>query len=350
MARGQASELGARKAAVLRAVVEEYIRTGEPVGSETVVDRSDLSVSPATIRNEMAALEELGYLSHPHTSAGRAPTDLAYRHYVDSLRSRVRLRETQRRAIAHFFERTAHDMEEVLIGATRLLSQLTQYAGLAVPPSSFEDRIVRAEIIGLGSTLLLLVVGHHGHVYKATLDRGEIADDTIAVVGERLTSVGDLTLAQAAERFGALAAEAGGEDGALLVSVAAAFGELSHRSDSEEIVVGGMGNLAAEVAMWRRDTLQRLFEAVEQESRVLRLLLEVSPADEVAVTIGAEHPATQMLDAAVVAAPYRAGGISLGAIGVMGPTRMDYLTTMSAVRAVARRLSELATALEGPIS
>ncbi|MDP9341046.1 MAG: heat-inducible transcriptional repressor HrcA [Actinomycetota bacterium] len=351
MARAQPSELGARKAAVLRAVVEEYIRTGEPVGSETVVERYSLNVSPATIRNEMSALEELGYLHHPHTSAGRTPTDLGYRHYVDSLRSRVRLRETQRRAIAQFFERTAHDMEEVLIGATRLLSQLTQYAGLAVPPSSFEDRIARAELIQLGSVMLILVVGHHGRVYKAVLDRGDLAEDTISAAGDRLSGLHDLTLAQAAERLRSLASrEASAHHRGLIAAVAGAFEELAHRSESEEIVVGGMGNLAAEVAMWRRDTLQRLFEAVEQESRVLRLLLEVSPAEEVAVTIGAEHPATQMLEAAVVAAPYGVEGASLGTIGVMGPTRMDYLSTMSAVRAVARRLSELATALERPIS
>jgi heat-inducible transcriptional repressor len=350
MARAQPSELGPRKAAVLRAVVEEYIRTGEPVGSETVVERYSLNVSPATIRNEMSALEELGYLHHPHPSAGRIPTDLGYRHYVDSLRSRVRLRETQRRAIGRFFERTARDMEEVLIGATRLLSQLTQYAGLAVPSSSFEDRIARAELIQLGSVVLILVVGHHGRVYKGVLDRGDLPEGTIAAVGERLSGLHDMTLAQAAERLRGLSRDASGDQRGLVAAVAAAFDELAHRSESEEIVVGGMGNLAAEVAMWRRDTLQRLFEAVEQESRVLRLLLEVSPAEEVAVTIGAEHPATKMLEAAVVAAPYGVEGLSLGTIGVMGPTRMDYLSTMSAVRTVARRLSELATALERPIS
>src|SRR5439155_10488258 len=120
--------------------------------------------------NDTSALEELGYFNHPHTSAGRTPTYLGYRHFVDSLRSRIRLRETQRRAIDQFFERTAHDMEEVLIGATRLLSQLTQYAGLAVPSSSFEDRIARAELIELGSVVLILVVGHHGRVSQAVLD------------------------------------------------------------------------------------------------------------------------------------------------------------------------------------
>src|SRR5881396_2430748 len=140
-------ELGQRKAAVLHAIVEEYVRTGEPVGSETIAEHAGIGVSSATIRNEMAALEELGYLSHPHTSAGRIPTHLGYRELVDSLPPRSFLREAQRRAITRFFERAARDLEEVLVGATRLLSQLTQYAGLAIPPLSTEDRIVRAELI-----------------------------------------------------------------------------------------------------------------------------------------------------------------------------------------------------------
>src|SRR2546427_6109930 len=106
-------ELGARKAAVLRAVVEEYVRSGEPVGSETIAEQAGLGVSSATIRNEMAALEELGYLRHPHTSAGRIPTDLGYRFYVDSLPARGKLREAQRRAIAGYFAEAIVDLEEV---------------------------------------------------------------------------------------------------------------------------------------------------------------------------------------------------------------------------------------------
>ena len=133
-------ELGARKLAVLRAIIEEYVRSGEPVGSETIADRTGLGVSSATIRNEMAALEELGFLSHPHTSAGRIPTDAGYRKYVDALPPGGRLRDQQRRAIAGFFAETMLDLEEVLRGTTQLLSRLTQYAGLAVPPSGSEER------------------------------------------------------------------------------------------------------------------------------------------------------------------------------------------------------------------
>src|SRR4051795_12692996 len=153
------ADLGHRKAVVLRVLVEEYVRTGEPVGSETIAERAALGVSSATIRNEMAALEELGYLSHPHTSAGRIPTDLGYRYYVDSLPSGGKLRDAQRRAIAGFFAETMLDLEEVLKGTTQLLSRLTQYAGLAVPPRGSDEVILRTELLEVGSALMLLVIG-----------------------------------------------------------------------------------------------------------------------------------------------------------------------------------------------
>src|ERR671936_413490 len=203
-------ELGGRQAAVLHAVIEEFIRTVEPVGSETVAERYRLNVSSATIRSEMAALEELGYLSHPHTSAGRIPTHMGYRELVDSLPQRSFLRDAQRRAIARFFERAARDLEEVLVGATRLLSHLTQYAGLAVPPLSSEDRIVRAELIEVGSSLLLLVIGQHGRVYKALVPRTEGYDDRVLdAASRRLDGVIDLTLSEAAEHVANAAREAG---------------------------------------------------------------------------------------------------------------------------------------------
>ena len=143
-------ELGLRKGAVLNAVVEEYVRSGEPVGSETIAESSGLGVSSATIRNEMAALEELGFLTHPHTSAGRIPTDTGYRHYVDTQPHGVRLRDAHRRAIAGYFAEAIMDLEEVLKGSVQLLSRLTQYAGLAVPPGAAEEPIVRLELIDMG--------------------------------------------------------------------------------------------------------------------------------------------------------------------------------------------------------
>src|SRR5438128_4277614 len=182
------SELGARKAAVLRAIVQEYVRTGEAVGSETIAERYRLGVSSATIRNEMAALEEMGFLTHPHTSAGRIPTDLGYRRFVDSLPAKGRLRDTQRRAIGEFFTEAVGDLEEVLRGAALLLSRLTQYAGLAVPPTSPEERILRIELVETGSKLLVLVITHHGQVLTRMIERPEgLSNDTIDAVAHRIT-------------------------------------------------------------------------------------------------------------------------------------------------------------------
>jgi heat-inducible transcriptional repressor len=348
MAGTERGELGPRKAAVLRAVVEEYVRTGEPVGSETVSERHNLGVSSATIRNEMAALEELGYLTHPHTSAGRAPTDIGYRRFVDMLPP-GRLREAQRRSIAEFFRQTAVDMEEVLHGATRLLSTLTQYAGLAAPHSPIEDRIARAELIELGPTLMVLLVGEHGRVYKALADRPEgTTAESARGASSRIGSLAGLSLSEAVDRSNAMAEEAPPEQRDLLGLVARAVEDVRVRSDEEHMLVGGVGNLAAEVVTWRLDTVRRLLEAIERESEMLTLLRQASVADDLSVTIGGEHPSTGEWDAAVVAAPYRAGETPVGSIGIVGPTRMDYLTAMTTVRAVARRLSELATALGEP--
>src|SRR5919197_2201247 len=166
----RAEELTERKAAILRALVRQYIRTGEPVGSEALAAASGLRVSSATIRNELASLEEMGYLTQPHTSAGRAPTDLAYRTYVDMLPAKPRLRDTERRAIVHFFDEALADVDEILRGTTHLLSRLTRYASLALAPSQRATAIARAELIRLGTATLLLVVFDTGQVEKRVVD------------------------------------------------------------------------------------------------------------------------------------------------------------------------------------
>src|SRR5947208_11561926 len=164
MTMARQTELSERKAAILRALVRHYIRTGEPVGSEALTAAAGLRVSSATIRNELAALEELGYLTQPHTSAGRAPTDLAYRYYVDLLPARPRLRDAERRAIVGFFDEALADVDQILRGTTILLSRLTRYASLALAPSQKGAVIARAELISLGTATMLLVGFDTGRV------------------------------------------------------------------------------------------------------------------------------------------------------------------------------------------
>jgi heat-inducible transcriptional repressor len=300
-------------------------------------------VSPATIRNEMAALEELGFLSHPHTSAGRIPTDLGYRGYVDALPARSRLRDPQRREIGQFFQLAVGDLEEVLRGAAQLLSRLTQYAGLAVPPSSPEQHILRVELIEMGTKILVLVIMQHGQVLNRMIERPDGADEkTIEDLTRRISeSTGDRTLSQARTLTTQLGRDAQPAEAGLLARVGECLADIEEHAAEEHVLVGGVGNLAGELALWRVETMRRLFDALEQEAEVLRLL-RGSGQEELSVTIGLEDPATHQWEASLVAAPFRAGETTLGTIGVVGPTRMDYLTTISAVRAVARRLSELA--------
>ncbi len=340
-------ELGQRKIAVLRAIVEEYVHTGEPVGSETIADHAGLGVSSATIRNEMAALEELGYLTHPHTSAGRTPTDLGYRRYVDTLPPGARLREAQRRTITAFFAETMLDLEEVLKGTTQLLSRLTQYAGLAVPPSVSEEGVMRVELVDLGGAVMVLVVGQHGSVVKAVVDRPkELDGQALESLERRLGSAfRGKALPDARARALKLAAESPSAARELLVAVADLLAQMQQGTRGMHVLVGGAANLADEAAHWRRETVRRLFEALEHESEMLRLLRDTASAEDVSVTIGAEHPTTEEWEASLVAAPFKSGDMALGTIGVVGPTAMDYLTVVASVRAVAKRLSELATEL-----
>ena len=340
-------ELGTRKVEVLRAVVEEFVRTGEPVGSETIAEVAGLGVSSATIRNELAALEELGYLSHPHTSAGRIPTDAGYRKYVDALPPGGRMRDTQRRAIAGFFAETMLDLEDVLKGTTQLLSRVTQYASVAVPPSGSSEVVVRTELIELGSGLLLLVVGQRGGVDKVMIDRPDELDaDSLAALERSLTDrVRDKTVTEARAEALKAAAGAGEAERRIFTAAADVFGDMQVGAGSHHVLIGGVANLADEAAHWRRETVRRLFEALEHESEMLELLRDVT-AEDLTVTIGAEHPHTGDWEASIVSAPFRAGSSALGAVGVVGPTAMDYVGVMASVRAVARRLSELATELD----
>jgi heat-inducible transcriptional repressor len=257
------------------------------------------------------------------------------------------MRDAQRRAIAGFFAETMLDLEDVLKGTTQLLSRVTQYAGLAVPPSGSNEIVVRTELIELGSGLLLLVVGQRGAVDKAMIDRpAELDAEGLASLERALTDrVQDKTIAEARAEVLKAAAGAGQAEREIFAAAADVFGGMQAGAGVHHVLIGGVANLADEAAHWRRETVRRLFEALEHESEMLELMRDVTTED-VNVTIGAEHPHTGEWEASIVSAPFGSSGTQLGAVGVVGPTAMDYVGVMASVRAVARRLSELATELD----
>src|SRR6266536_2156660 len=310
-------DLSERKAAILRALVRLYIRTGEPVGSEALAASAGLGVSPATIRNELASLEEMGYLTQPHTSAGRAPTDLAYRSYVDMLPARPRLRDPERKAIVHFFDEALADVDDILRGTTHLLSRLTRYASLALAPSQRETAVARAELVRLGTATLLLVVFDTGLVDKRLIDiPGEATDEEVDGISRAMTDgFRGKTAAAARDLATERARRAEDPERAILSRVAEALKSVDEAAEAEHVFLGGVANIAAEEAFNRRETLRQIYEALERESAVLGLLREAAANAPLGVMIGRENAMPELGEASVVAAPF-AGGRAIGSLGV----------------------------------
>jgi len=329
--------LGERPAAILRAIVREYIRSGEAVGSRYLVERTRLDVSPATVRNEMARLEELGYLVQPHTSAGRVPTDRGYRFLVDEIRAPRQLSEGQRRALAE--ELTAEEpesVEELLRRATEVVSHFTHHAAAVLSRRARPSTLRRLELFPVGSRMAMLVlIAENGRVEQRMLPLvGSLAEKDVDALGARLAAeLQGVALEEAQRRLAAIAPSDAGER-QLLDDIAGGFQSLL---DSEDhIFVGGVANLAGEQA-FERETLSRLYETLEHQKEMLQLLASTLDPP-VSVRIGSEHDSEDLRYVSVVVAGFSPGADAHGSIGVIGPTRMDYERVIATANAVARML------------
>jgi len=331
-----------RKARLLRAVVHDFIQTAEPVGSKTLAERYALGVSAATIRNELATLEDQGYLSHPHTSAGRVPTDRGYRFYVDSLSGVGKLARAQEEAIVRYFEGAA-DLEETLRRTSILLASLTRYTAMVAPPALDRSRVRHVELVGLGRHVIMLVlIMDTGRVEKRVVETAsEVGTNDLedlrrqlneALVGERLDRA-ELVLS-------AMAQDVPRSSRVLFTTLANAIGQVVGDQSIERVWVGGQAHIAGPDGFAGLETVHRVYQALEQQVLVLRLLQAALGKDRVSVIIGAENPVEGMEACSFVTSTYLAGDAT-GSIGVLGPTRMDYLRAMAAVQAVARYLGDV---------
>ncbi|MER6941001.1 heat-inducible transcriptional repressor HrcA [Nocardioides sp. NPDC127514] len=336
-----------RRLSVLRAIVEDYVKTEEPVGSKALVERHGLGVSPATVRNDMAALEEEGYITAPHTSAGRVPTDKGYRLFVDRLTTVKPMTAAEKRAIAGFLD-GAVDLDDVVTRSTRLLSQLTRQVAVVQYPTLSRSTVRHVELVALAPTRLLLVlILSTGRVEQRLLEvTEEVSEETLAALRTKInTAVSGAVIAEAGEALRTIAqpadAPADAPQDPLASAVAEALIEAmnDHRSD-ERISIGGTSNLARFGDSF--DTAVRpLLEALEEHVVLLKLMGEATAGGLVTVRIGAEGPYQELSQTSVVATGYGPGDEALATLGVVGPTRMDYPGSMAAVRAVARYLSRI---------
>lgn len=336
-----------RRLSVLRAIVEDYVKTEEPVGSKALVERHGLGVSPATVRNDMAALEEEGYITAPHTSAGRVPTDKGYRLFVDRLTTVKPMTAAEKRAIAGFLD-GAVDLDDVVTRSTRLLSQLTRQVAVVQYPTLSRSTVRHVELVSLAPTRLLLVlILSTGRVEQRLLEvTEEVSEDTLAALRTQINSaVAGVVIAEAGEALRTIAQPTDQPDDAQRDPLASAVAEAlieamnDHRSD-ERISIGGTSNLARFGDSF--DTAVRpLLEALEEHVVLLKLMGEATAGGLVTVRIGAEGPYQELSQTSVVATGYGPGDEALATLGVVGPTRMDYPGSMAAVRAVARYLSRI---------
>lgn len=334
----QEHPLDERKERILRQIVEAYVHGGEPVGSKAVADASELGISSATVRNEMSVLEREGYISHPHTSAGRIPTDKGYRYYVDVLAPKVGADPRQRKEMERFLAGAVSALDDLLERASQLLVDLTDYTSLAAPPSVAASRLARVELVKLGGSRVLLVcVGEGGWHEDRLLELGVDAEDDdvkrVAAIAEPV--VRGRTLLEAAESL--RAAVVPSELTYLLAAVADGLAAIARASG--RVVTGG----ASRLVFWEpAETARRVLEMLDTG---FEPLLPTTQPDRVTVRIGKELALGDLRDLSLIATGYRFGR-GAGTLGVLGPTRMDYPAVISTVAEVASTLSRVLRQLE----
>lgn len=331
-----------RSLEVLRAIVQDFISSNQPVGSKSLLDRHPLGVSAATIRNDMALLEEEELIAAPHTSSGRIPTEKGYRLFVDQLSDIKTLSAAERSAIESFMN-SANDLDEIVDRTARSLSQLTNTLALVQYPSLGRSAVRHIELIPLsGSRLLLMLITDSGRIQQLQVDtEDEVADDLIQEVRGRLNGMlAGIQLSQVEGRLGELEEEFSPERRPFVGTIIQTLQSLVEANRQEKLVISGAANLV------RRDEdfsgeLSKVLEAIEEQVVLLRLIDELH-ADQhgVGLRIGSELGVAGLNHASLVVTGYENRGTEVAKLGVLGPTRMDYSQNIASVRAVARYLSK----------
>ncbi len=327
---------------VLSAIVQDYVASREPVGSKSIVDRHAFGVSAATIRNDMALLEEEELIAAPHTSSGRVPTDKGYRLFVDQLADLRPLSPAQRTAIETFLDQSA-DLDDVLGRTVRLLSQLTQQVALVQYPTLGAAKVRHIELVPLADTRIMTVlITDTGRVEQRIVELPAAVDEVF--LGELRAKVNAAAdgegLAEAAKVFATLPERFAPERAAAVERLAAALVEQVAANRQDRLVIAGAANLVRD----ERDfdgSVVPVLDAIEQQVTLLRLFTEMEAETAIAVTarIGRENESFGLGQTSVLSTGYSVPGAGLGRLGLLGPTRMDYPNNMAAVRAVARYLS-----------
>jgi heat-inducible transcriptional repressor len=337
--------LDLRSQAILRAVIEEYVASASPVGSEALVHRYNLGVSSATVRNVLAELEAAGLLTHPHTSAGRIPTDLGYRFYVESIVDLVPLPAVEQLMIRHQFGQVEFASEHWFRLAATTLAAMTRAAGIATPAKPRMAHVRRIDLVAISDRMAsLILVLREGAIKQVLLSLDEAVDQTtLSIAAAILNETVAGTSADAAE-----AALSRLDDRLPHAALLHRIGERVVRSlreyDAEaveEVYSDGLLNVMDAPEFAQGDKLRRVFSALENRSYLGSLMGVVAEAGTVKVFIGRENAPSEMRDVSLVLAPYGRADRGVGVVGILGPTRMAYSQVIGTVRFVSGLMNEL---------
>ena len=334
-------KLDDRKFMILRTIIDDYISTAVPVGSRTISRKQGVGFSPATIRNEMSDLEELGYLAQPHTSAGRVPSAKAYRLYVDQLMRVHKLSDDDMRQINNHLKVRVGEVEEIIRSAAQALSDATNYTALVVTPHLDTLRIKRVQLIPVTEgNALMIIVTSAGLVKDAVVRVPDgVKSDLLYRISEMLTEqLSGLTLGEMRGRFAGLFRDLK-EHRRLLASVLDVMENRLHE-EPDKIMVGGSSNLLA-YPEYADIEKARTFLSVLESREKLYPLLRQNGAMEFTIRIGPENDLPELSDCSLVTAVYRIGNNTTGALGILGPTRMDYGRVISVLEFMGKALSSL---------
>ena len=325
-----------RKTAILRAVVEEYIATAQPVGSSHIAASHGVQVSSATVRNDMAFLEQEGYLAQPHTSAGRIPTDKGYRFFVDHLTPNGKLGVADQMKVGEFFDTATGRLEETLQRTSTLLAQMTNYAAVVLGPKK-EVAVVRSvQLVGLSAHLATaVVVLSNGAVESEPIELAKtISEDEL----QRTTA--HLSRLMVGKALGDMAQTAATGDVVIDTLAKQVFAALSGRRTDESVFVGGASAMAE--AFDAVEIVRSVLHTLEQQFVMVSLVRDMLNRG-LSVAIGAEHGVEPLAACSVVLAPVIADGATLGTVGILGPTRMNYPQALATVEVVSDRLGRRLT-------
>ncbi len=335
-------EMDERKLKILQAIIDDYILTGVPVGSRTISRKYDMGLSSATIRNEMSDLEELGYLDQPHVSAGRVPSAKAYRLYVDSLMKTGRIRDESLESVGHHFSGRMHQMEDVIDHAAHVISSLTRYTAVVLPPKGKQPRLQTVQLVTVSRDQALVVIVTDAGIVRDSTIRipGEVDSDTLYAISRALTEeLRGHTLSEACEIIPEMMNRMR-ENGELLQRL---YGFLTERKEAPRrthVAIGGASNMLNYPEYSDVEKARNFLSLMEARDRLASLIAD---SGEMAFTvrIGPETGVPEMVDCSIVTATYSAGTGQQGTIGVIGPTRMQYSRVLSILNTMGQQLSVL---------